>query len=97
MISQARLCALTHHEKWNGKGYPNRLAGGEIPLVGRIAAIADVFDALTSVRPYKTAWSAEESFAYIEEEKGKSFDPKLVSVFLENRSEILKIMDKYAD
>ena len=70
LINQARLCALTHHEKWNGRGYPNGLPGENIPLIGRIAAIADVFDALTSERPYKKAWSEEEAFQCIEKEIG---------------------------
>lgn len=95
LITQARLCALTHHEKWNGKGYPNGLSGESIPLIGRIAAIADVFDALTSKRPYKKAWPVEEAFKYIENEKGKHFDPKLVSAFLENKREIMEIKYRY--
>lgn len=95
LITQARLCALTHHEKWNGTGYPNRLKGEEIPLIGRIAAIADVFDALTSNRPYKKAWSDEEAFQCIEKEVGEHFDPKLASIFLESKEEIIKIKHKY--
>lgn len=95
LITQARLCALTHHEKWNGTGYPNRLQGEDIPLIGRIAAIADVFDALTSNRPYKKAWSDEEAFQCIEKEIGEHFDPKLASIFLENKEEIIKIKHKY--
>ena len=96
LITQARLCALTHHEKWNGKGYPNGIFGENIPLIGRIAAIADVFDALTSKRPYKNAWSEEEAFKLIENERGEHFDPQLVSVFLENKREIMKIKSRYS-
>jgi len=96
LINQARLCALTHHEKWNGKGYPNGLHGENIPLIGRIAAIADVFDALTSQRPYKKAWSEEEAFKYIENGIGEQFDPKLASAFLKNRREIIEIKDRYS-
>ena len=96
LITQARLCALTHHEKWNGKGYPNGLSGEDIPLIGRIAAIADVFDALTSKRPYKNAWSEEDAFKLIENERGEHFDPQLVSVFLENKREIMKIKSRYS-
>lgn len=96
LMTQARLCALTHHEKWNGEGYPNGLKGEGIPLIGRIAAIADVFDALTSERPYKKAWSDEEAFQYIENEIGKHFDPKLASIFLENKIEIIKIKRRYS-
>jgi putative two-component system response regulator len=97
LITQARICALTHHEKWNGKGYPNGVFGENIPLIGRIAAIADVFDALTSERPYKKAWSNEEAFKYIENESEQHFDPKLVSVFLENKRKIIEIKHKYSD
>lgn len=96
LIIQARLCALTHHEKWNGRGYPNGISGEDIPLIGRIAAIADVFDALTSERPYKKAWSDEQAFQYIESKMGDYFDPKLASVFLENKIEVIKIKNKYS-
>lgn len=95
LITQARLCALTHHEKWNGTGYPNGLQGEDIPLIGRIASIADVFDALTSNRPYKKAWSDEDAFQCIEKDIGEHFDPKLASIFLENKEEIIKIKHKY--
>ena len=71
-----------HHEKWDGSGYPRGLKGEEIPLEARIFAIVDVYDALTSDRPYRKAWSKEEALAYIRENAGKHFDPKLVPVFL---------------
>lgn len=96
LITQARLCALTHHEKWNGRGYPNGISGEDIPLIGRIAAISDVFDALTSERPYKKAWSDEQAFQYIESKMGDHFDPKLASVFLKNKIEVIKIKNKYS-
>jgi putative two-component system response regulator len=73
--------ALYHHEHWDGKGYPQGLKGEEIPLSGRIAALCDVYDALRSARPYKTAWSAEETLAYFRERSGMHFDPQLVHVF----------------
>lgn len=73
--------ALYHHERWDGKGYPQGLKGEEIPLSGRIAALCDVYDALRSARPYKTAWSAEETLAYFRECSGTHFDPQLVHVF----------------
>jgi len=76
--------ALTHHEKWNGKGYPKGLAGAEIPLAGRIAAIADVFDALTSKRPYKGAFTVEDARDIIKKERGEHFDPELADIFLNN-------------
>jgi putative two-component system response regulator len=75
--------ALTHHERWDGGGYPAGCAGNEIPISGRIVSIADVFDALTHERPYKAAWSREEALAEIARERGKKFDPELADVFLE--------------
>lgn len=72
-----------HHEKWDGTGYPNGLAGEEIPLAARLFAIVDVWDALTSVRPYRHPWSAEETLAHIQAESGKHFDPKIVEAFVE--------------
>ena len=89
--------ALTHHEKWNGKGYPRGLKGEEIPLPSRIVAIADVFDALTSERPYKKAWSVEKAVDLIKEESGQHFDPELVPYFLESLPEIQKVMSQYRD
>lgn len=97
LLQMARLAALTHHEKWNGQGYPQRLKGEEIPLIGRIVAIADVFDALTSKRPYKPAWPLEKAVALIQEESGRHFDPALVPVFMDNLPQILEIMTTHAD
>lgn len=71
-----------HHEKWDGSGYPRGLKGEEIPLSARIFAVADVFDALTSNRPYRKAWSRESALEYIKKESGKHFDPKIVEIFL---------------
>jgi two-component system, response regulator RpfG len=83
--------ALRHHERWDGSGYPDGLKGEQIPLDARIVAIADVFDALTSERPYKRAWSNEESFAYLTEKAGTLFDPICVKVLLASESNILAI------
>ena len=97
LMSMAHDIAISHHEKWNGEGYPNRLKGEEIPLVGRVTALADVFDALTSVRPYKKAWSVESAVDLIKEERGQHFDPRLVDLFLENLPDIIEIKEKYAE
>ena len=82
-LEHARIFAVTHHEKWDGSGYPRKLKGLEIPLQGRLMAIADVYDALVSDRPYKKAFSHEEAVKIIREEKGTHFDPDLVDIFLE--------------
>ena len=97
LIQMAKTIATTHHEKWDGSGYPNRLSGESIPIEGRITAIADVFDALTTVRPYKDAWPVAEAVAYIEEQSGKSFDPSVVSVFMKNKDDIERISKELAD
>ncbi|MEZ6854456.1 response regulator [Halodesulfovibrio aestuarii] len=97
LLSTAREIALTHHEKWDGTGYPYGLAGEDIPLSGRVVAIADVFDALTSERPYKSAWSVEDAVALIHEDAGKHFDPDLVTVFLSELPAVLEIKKKYAE
>jgi len=81
-LTLAREIALTHHEKWDGTGYPNGLVGEEIPLTTRIISVVDVFDALVNARPYKTAWGVSNALAYLEEEKGKSFAPDVVDAFL---------------
>ncbi|WP_218312519.1 response regulator [Alteromonas antoniana] len=93
----AKSVALTHHEKWNGSGYPNRLSGEEIPVEGRIVAVADVFDALTSKRPYKEAWSVEKTLDLMRSEKGKHFEPKLVDLLEENLPQILAIKARWQD
>jgi HD-GYP domain-containing protein (c-di-GMP phosphodiesterase class II) len=83
LIQVAETIALTHHERWDGSGYPRGLAREEIPLAGRIAAVCDVFDALISIRPYKSAWPVEDALAEIERLSGSHFDPQLVTAFLE--------------
>jgi len=97
LMTMAHDIALTHHEKWDGSGYPNGLMGEEIPLVGRITALADVFDALTSKRPYKEAWPVEKSVELIKSESAKHFDPKLVELFIDNLPAIIAIQEKYAE
>jgi putative two-component system response regulator len=98
VIQTARVIALTHHEKWNGMGYPEGLQGADIPLVGRIASIADVFDALTSSRPYRLKpFSLEETFRIIEEGRGADFDPGIVDAFISIRREIAAINHMLAD
>jgi len=89
--------AISHHEKWDGTGYPSGLKEDEIPLSGRIVAIADVFDALTTVRPYKNAWSVDQAIEYINEQSGKHFDPKIVDTFNLVIDEFIKIKKSYED
>jgi putative two-component system response regulator len=96
-IKLAEVIALTHHEKWDGTGYPKGLKGVKIPLEGRIAAIADVFDALTCKRPYKEAFSLEKAFTIIKAERGKHFDPAVVDAFFAVQDEIVSIKDKFRD
>lgn len=93
----ARQIALTHHEKFDGTGYPAGLKGEAIPLEGRIVAIADVFDALTSERPYKKVWTMEAAIGYIEKSAGAHFDPALVACFRSCLPEILEIHNEYRD
>ena len=97
LFKVASQIALTHHEKYDGTGYPNSLKGEDIPIFGRITALADVFDALGSDRCYKKAWEIEKVFEFIKDQKGKHFDPKLVELFFENIDHILKIRDDYKD
>jgi putative two-component system response regulator len=97
IMQVASSIALTHHEKWDGSGYPQGLKGEEIPIEGRIAAICDVFDALTSKRPYKQAWSVEKAMALIHEQAGHHFDPELVSLFDQLLPDILQIRERYTD
>jgi putative two-component system response regulator len=96
-VRMGETIAMTHHEKWNGSGYPYGLKGRKIPLVGRITAIADVFDALTSDRPYKKAFSIEKSNQIILQERGKHFDPDVVDAFFEVQDAILQIKESYQE
>ncbi len=94
-LKEARNMAAYHHERWDGKGYPEGIHGEVIPLSARIMAVADVFDALTSPRVYKPAFSLEKSLAIIEEGKGTQFDPKCVEVFMDSLDEVKVILKKY--
>ncbi|MCL1057444.1 two-component system response regulator [Shewanella gelidimarina] len=95
LLKMAKRIALSHHEKWDGSGYPNGIAGTDIPIEGRIVAIADVFDALTSIRPYKKAWTVADTMALIESESGKHFDPELVEHFKQILAEVTQIRDEH--
>lgn len=97
ILQAAAIVANEHHEKWDGSGYPNATSGEDIHIFGRITAVADVFDALGSSRVYKEAWELEKILAFFKEESGKHFDPKLISLFLDNLDIFLEIRDKYQD
>jgi len=93
-LKMAEMIALTHHEKWDGTGYPNGLREESIPLIGRICSVADVFDALSSERPYKEAWTFERTMAEIKRLKGTHFDPKLVEAFEDIQKDVKVIYDQ---
>lgn len=97
LMNMAADIAQNHHEKWDGSGYPRGLSGDDIPLTGRVVALADVFDALTTERPYKKAWPIEEAVDYIKSQRGLHFDPNLVEKFIEILPEMLKIRDYYIE
>ncbi|TXH90679.1 MAG: two-component system response regulator [Rhodoferax sp.] len=97
LLEAAHSVALTHHEKWDGSGYPHGLRGEEIPVFGRIVAIADVFDALTTARPYKTAWTVDAAVAHIEASAGQHFDPALIAPFKTALPQMLAIQARYAE
>jgi putative two-component system response regulator len=97
MLEMARVIALTHHEKWDGSGYPRGLKGDAIPLVGRIVAAADVFDALTNSRPYKAAWPLQEALAYMQREAGRHFDPRVVQKVVELLPQFQAVMEQYSE
>ncbi len=97
LLQCAAEIAYSHHEKFDGSGYPRGLVGEEIPLVGRICAVADVFDALTTERPYKSAWSIEEAFESLKKGRGTHFDPACVDVFINALDDILRIQAIYQD
>ncbi len=97
MLALAGQIALTHHEKYDGSGYPRGLRGDEIPLVGRIVAIADVFDALTSKRPYKKAWTEDEALSFLREQRGRHFDPALVDLFLGQIDAVRTVQQRWAE
>lgn len=91
VLATGHTICLTHHERWDGKGYPNGMIGAAIPIEGRIVAVVDVFDALTSERPYKEAWSSEEARQAIIDGSGGQFDPEVVDAFLEVYDEIVAL------
>ncbi|MCG8519134.1 MAG: response regulator [Pseudomonadales bacterium] len=97
LLRMARDIALYHHEKWDGSGYPYGLSGTDIPIEARIVALADVFDALTSERPYKKAWSIDDASALIREESGRHFDPELVEVFFRCLPQILQARTQWQE
>ncbi|NVM75669.1 putative two-component system response regulator [Duganella sp. SG902] len=97
MLAMAYDVAVTHHEKWDGSGYPNGLKGEEIPLAGRIVAIADVFDALTSARPYKQAWPLEKAVAHMEAQRDRHFEGRLVDLFFEQMPALLEVKERWAE
>ncbi len=97
LLRAARQVALRHHEKWDGTGYPDGLQGEDIPLIARVIALADVFDALLSERPYKPAWSVERTIAHIDSQRGKHFEPKVVNALHEVLAQCLEIRDRYQD
>ena len=95
LVQAAAEITLSHHEKYDGTGYPQGLKGNEIPLFGRITAVADVFDALTSVRPYKAAWSLDRARSYLEANAGLHFDPVMVDAFMSRWDEVLGIHHRF--
>lgn len=97
ILKASSIVALTHHEKWDGSGYPKKLKGEEIHIFGRITAIADVIDALGHDRVYKKAWDLDKILELFREEKGKHFDPELIDIFFDNLDEILEIRDSLKD
>ncbi|BDA77193.1 two-component system response regulator [Leptospira kobayashii] len=97
ILKLARTIALTHHEKFDGTGYPYGLKGEKIPIEGRIIAVADVFDALTTVRPYKKAWDIPDAIDFLRKESGTHFDPQLTELFIKAMPEILEIRNKWPE
>jgi putative two-component system response regulator len=96
-LQMAEVIAGSHHERWNGHGYPRGLKGEEIPLVSRIVAVCDVFDALTSDRPYKEAWSVENTVAEMKSQSGKLFDPNVLKTFMDLLPEMVDIVQQFSD
>ena len=97
VLQLARSIALAHHEKWDGSGYPYGLVGEAIPLEARICAIVDVFDALTSTRPYKKPWTSADAIAHIQSQAGQHFEPRLVELFVALLPQLLPIQAQWAD
>jgi putative two-component system response regulator len=97
MLAMAHDVAVSHHEKWDGSGYPAGLAGEQIPLVGRIVAIADVFDALTSARPYKQAWPVEQAVEHMLAQRDRHFEGRLVELFVAQLPALLEVKERWAE
>ncbi|MCS4306191.1 putative two-component system response regulator [Rheinheimera pacifica] len=97
LLRMAKVVALYHHEKWDGSGYPHGLAAEAIPLEARIVAVSDVFDALTSARPYKQAWSIEDTLQYMRAQKGRHFEPRLVDLLEQHLPDLLAIRQRWAE
>lgn len=97
VIKAGRIIALQHHERWDGQGYPDGRAGADIHIYGRIVMIADIFDALTSERPYKKPYSLEKTFQIMQRDRGVFFDPQLLDLFMENRADFIRIKERFGD
>lgn len=97
VLKTARLIALTHHEKWDGSGYPRGIRGEQIPLAGRIAALCDTFDVLTSARLHKAAWPVDNAVTYLRDQAGRHYDPMLVQIFLNILPEIVKVRQEFPE
>lgn len=95
LVNSGAEIARSHHETWDGTGYPLGLSGEDIPIFGRICAVADVFDALTTERPYKSAWSLSSAFQFLRERRGTQFDPGCVDVFLDRKDKVQEIHSSY--
>lgn len=96
-VRMGALIALGHHERYDGKGYPNGLEGDHVPLCARIVSVADVYDALTSKRPYKKAWKPDEAFEYLRAQRAKHFDPRLVDAFLGMKEKVVEVQRDFQD
>jgi len=96
-VRMGALIALGHHEKYDGSGYPNGLEGDHIPVCARVVAVADVYDALTAVRPYKSAWESARAMDWVATQAGRHFDPRMVEAFLASKDEILKVQHQWQD
>src|SRR5258706_6828694 len=96
-VRMGALIAFGHHEKYDGSGYPNGLVGDHIPLCARVVAVADVYDALTSVRPYKKAWASGQAFEYVASQAGRHFDPRMVEAFTGMKKEVMQVQTDWRD
>src|SRR5512136_937716 len=96
-LSMGAIIAMGHHEKYDGSGYPGGLHGEDIPIVARIVAVADVFDALVSERPYKHAWPLEEGVEFLKSQRGRHFDPRCIDAFLADMSRVRAVLAEYGD